>query len=133
MFILKSDDVMFYDCDDTLVLWGKKEHPEDEEITINDVYMENHIITLVKHQRNIDLLKRNKGQGRSIIVWSAGGVFHAEEIVRALGLWEYVDLIIAKPMQYVDDLDIKDWGCKRVYLSKLLKGHPKQKDIDETK
>jgi hypothetical protein len=131
MLILKSDDVMYYDCDDTLVLWGKKESPEDEEIVIKDVYMPNSTITLVKHQRNIDLLKRNKGQGRGIIVWSAGGVFHAEEIVKALKLENYVDLIVAKPMQYVDDLDIKDWGCKRIYLGKYMKGHPVQDDINE--
>lgn len=133
MIILESDDLMFFDCDDTLVLWGPKEHPDDEEIVIKDVYNPGNPVTLVKHKRNIELLRRNKGQGRTIVVWSAGGVFHAQEIVRALGLTEHVDLVMGKPFQYVDDLDIGDWGCKRIYLSKRHKEHPKGLDINETK
>lgn len=131
MIVLKSDNLLFFDVDDSLVLWGKKEDPTDEEIQINDVYMPDTKITLIKHKRNIELLQRNKGQGRTIVVWSAGGVFHAEEVIKALGLEDYVDLIMAKPTQYVDDLDIADWGCKRVYLGKYQKGHPVQPDIDE--
>lgn len=132
MITIKSNNILWVDVDETLVFWGAPEHPTDEVIKVADPYLDGERISLVKHTRNIDLLKRNKAQGRYIVVWSAGGTLHAEAVVKALKLESYVDLVISKPFQYVDDIDMKDWGCKRVYLHKEFREHYKGEDIDET-
>lgn len=124
MQILHSDNVLYVDVDETLILWGNKEHEEDREIIVDDPYLPGKKNTFVAHQRNIDLVIRNKNQGKHIIVWSAGGYRHAEEVVKALEMEQYVDLILSKPTSYVDDLSMSDWGCKRVYLGKQLPKHP---------
>lgn len=122
--VLESDNLVYFDCDDTLVLWKTDEDPNDPIIEVKDPYIEGTTVKLVPHIRNINLLKRNHGQGRAVVVWSAGGVQWAKNIVYSLGLKNYVSLIICKPSIYVDDLDIKDWGLNRVYLHKNFRKHP---------
>lgn len=124
--ILKSDDVVYCDVDDTLVLWNTADI-QDKKIYVNDPYIKDALITLVPHERNITLLKRMKGQKKKVIVWSLGGVFWAETIVKALQLQDYVDLIVVKPRVYIDDNEISDWGCSRVYMSKHITD-PEKKD-----
>ena len=38
---------------------------------------------------------------------------------------------MAKPTIYIDDIDVKDWGLNRVYLSKHFHDHPSCKDLLE--
>lgn len=135
MKVIKSDNLIYFDVDETLIFWkhlipaygegifADSDHPETIEIP--DPYMRKAgaIIKAVPHQRNIDLLKRNKGQGRTVVVWSAGGYAWAEAVVKTLRLEEYVDLIISKPITYVDDKPMEAWGLTRVYLSKNLPEH----------
>lgn len=121
--ILDSDDLIFCDVDETLVFWKTDQDPADVVIQAVDPYMGGKYVDLVPHQRNIDLLKRNKGQGRTIVVWSMGGVEWAASVIEALGLKDYVDIIMGKPKAYIDDKEIGDWGCSRVYLSKEFPPH----------
>lgn len=123
-FVLKSDNLIYFDVDETLVFWRTDNYHEDDLVKVLDPYTRgNEFVKMVPHQRNIDLLKRNHGQGRTVIVWSAGGVFWAESVVKTLKLESYVDLIIAKPSVYVDDRPMEDWKLNRVYLSKELPPH----------
>lgn len=122
--VLDSDDLIFFDVDETLVFWRTDEDPSDVIIQAIDVYLDDKVINLVPHERNIALLKRNFGQGRTIVVWSMGGALWAESVVKALGLEGYVSLIMSKPKMYCDDIDMKDWGCSRMYLKKHLPKHP---------
>lgn len=115
--VLSSDNVVFFDVDETLVNWHIHEN-EENTITVSDPYIEDKLITLSPHQRNIDLLLRNYGQQRTIVVWSLGGALWAEAVVKALKLEKYVTLILTKPKIYVDDMDMGDWGSSRIYLSK---------------
>lgn len=132
--VLNSDEVIYFDVDETLVFWKTDQDPDDIIIQAVDPYMGGQYVNLVPHQRNIDLLKRNAGQGRTVIVWSAGGVFWAENVIRALALETYVDLIIRKPDVYVDDIPIEQWGLNRVYLNKHFREHPiSGKDVGEKK
>lgn len=121
--ILASDDCIFFDVDETLVFWKTDQDSTDIVIQAVDPYMGGQYVKLVPHQRHIDLLKRNHGQGRTIVVWSAGGVYWAESVVRALGLESYVSLILTKPKAYVDDKKMEDWGSGQVYLSKTFPPH----------
>ena len=118
--VLNSDDNLFVDVDETLVLWNIKDYPNDTVVQVRDPYMDDAIIELVPHKRHIELLKRCKGQGRKIVVWSAGGYAWAQRVVEALGIAPYVHLIMAKPIAYMDDKDMTEWRCQRIYLSKNL-------------
>lgn len=120
---IASDNQIFFDVDETLVFWNTNEDPFDDIITIVDPYISGTTIDLVPHDRHISLLKRNKGQGRNIVVWSAGGADWAKTVVYALGIEEYVDVIMAKPTSYVDDTPMEAWGCQRIYLHKHFRKH----------
>jgi len=125
LMILKSDNLIYFDVDETLVFWRTDNYNDSDLIKVPDPYMREgqSFVKMVPHKRNIDLLKRNKGQGRSVVVWSAGGVFWAESVIKTLKLENYVDLIIAKPSVYVDDRPMETWGLNRIYLSKNLPEH----------
>jgi hypothetical protein len=125
---LENDNNLFVDVDETLIFWkhiNEKGFMYDETIEIKDPYMRpaGHFIRAVPNQRNISLLKRNKAQGRFIIVWSAGGSKWAREVVKTLGLNNFVDIVMAKPTSYVDDKPMGDWGLTRIYLSKDFPDH----------
>lgn len=121
--VIRSDNIIYFDVDETLVFWRTDNYNDDDLVKVVDPYMRTDIVKMVPHKRNIDLLKRNKGQGRTVVVWSAGGCLWAESVVKSLGLEEYVDLIVAKPSVYVDDKPMEIWGLNRVYLSKELPPH----------
>jgi FMN phosphatase YigB (HAD superfamily) len=90
---------LFSDVDETLILFGKEDHPEAIELENNGFKMR-----VVPHKKHIDMIKRCKFRGHRIVVWSAGGSEWAEHVVKSLGLEDYVDLVISKPDFYIDDL-----------------------------
>ena len=98
-----SDDNMFFDVDETLVFWKTDFDPNDDIIEAVDPYLGGQIIKLVPHHRHVNFLKRAKGQGRQVVVWSAGGAYWAKAVVEALGIEDYVDVIMSKPVAYCDD------------------------------
>lgn len=65
---------------------------------------------------HIDLLKQHKARGFGICVWSLGGVKWAEAVVKALGIESYVDVVISKPLVYVDDLKCEQFMPHNLYL-----------------
>jgi len=97
---------IFFDCDDTLVMWPPFKGPDDQLIHIPDPYKKNAPpIGLFPHKKHIDYLKKSKQFNKNVIVvWSAGGQPWARAVVEALNLDKYVDHILAKPETYVDDL-----------------------------
>lgn len=111
MQAIKNELNVFFDCDDTLVMWS--EAPCD--VYIQDPYS-NGQLPLKKHKRHIKLLKDYKQRGYSVVVWSAGGAAWAEAVVNALELNEFVDYTMAKPLKYVDDLTAPDIMGTRIYL-----------------
>lgn len=131
MKTINTDNALFVDVDETLILWGPPEDPEDVELLIKDSYLTKHHFKAIPHNRNIELLKRNKAQGRTIIVWSAGGMKHARNIVKVLKLTKFVDVVMGKPIIYLDDLDMAEWNCSRIYLNKNLPKHNKH-EVDKT-
>jgi phosphoserine phosphatase len=107
---LDSDNVVFYDVDETLVMWHK-----EKEIEIIDPY-DKQTLFLKPHKRHIKLLKDHKTRGRTIVVWSAGGYQWAQRVVETLGLTKYVDLVMTKPSCFIDDLPAQEVLVNRIYL-----------------
>ncbi len=98
MIILEKPTV-FFDVDDTLVMWN-------ENLKGNTVCIEcdgklNH---MVRNEGNIEELKRHSMRGVDVVVWSKGGYYWATQVIRALGLTNYVAAVLTKPFCYYDDL-----------------------------
>lgn len=132
MYFLESEDVVYVDCDETLIFWKTDEDPNDRIIEVVDPYTGKYV-KLVPHERHIELVQRKKGQGKAVVVWSAGGAKWAKTVVDGLGLEPFVDVVLCKPSIYIDDCPIENWGLQRVYLSKNFRGHPWAKDTGDDK
>lgn len=132
MFVMKCKQTTYFDVDDTLVMW--KASPEElaergVEITcpISTYYnedgeqktIEGWKQLLLPHRYHIEQLKQHKLRGHTIIVWSAGGYDWAEAVVRSLGLEQYVDLVISKPIWCYDDLQPNEIIPKPQYKREL--------------
>lgn len=117
MKTIKSHRSVFYDVDDTLVIWNWKDFdPEGKDVfEITDQQSE---ITakLLPHKRHIELLRQFKARGHTVVVWSQGGWSWAESIVKALGIEEAVDIVMSKPDWYVDDIPAAGFMGRNVYL-----------------
>ena len=100
---------VFFDIDDTLIMW-------DEKLKGNTVCIncDGHLSHMVRNEGNIEELKRHGARGIDIIVWSKGGYLWAERVVRALGLEKYVAAIMSKPICYYDDIK-NPLGDRRLY------------------
>lgn len=124
-FFFDNSDSVFFDVDDTLVIW---DHTDEEgknhtkAIAFADPNITNHIVYLLPHRTHINTLIRNHGRGKRIIVWSAAGARWALEVVEKLGLSPYVNLIMEKPVCYVDDSPMEHWKPKRIYIERDVEG-----------
>jgi hypothetical protein len=116
MQVIRSENVIYVDVDDTLVTYPNGiGWVEEECITLVDPYDGNTTLRL-PHLPNIKLVKNHKARGAHIIVWSQNGFQWAEAVVKALGLQPYIDLIQSKPRMYIDDLPCQEWMGERMYL-----------------
>jgi hydroxymethylpyrimidine pyrophosphatase-like HAD family hydrolase len=101
-FILKSDNVLYVDVDGTLVrphVYRGQDGllPWAYEVRVNGRRFEANADV----ERQIHLAKT---RGHKVVVWSAGGYDWANRVIKALGLDEYVDVILSKPKWFADDL-----------------------------
>lgn len=121
--ILASSNTIFFDVDDTLIMWGKKhQNGRTDVITVEDPFMRGHMMNFTPHKTHINILKRNFEQGRQVVVWSAAGYLWAQTVVEVLGLEKFVTLIMEKPSRYVDDKPMEEWYPQRVYLKHDIEG-----------
>lgn len=103
MKVIENEQLVFVDCDDTLVMWVPC-NKEFKTVIITDPY-DGQKLKLKAHAGHIKVLKDRKARGAFVVVWSAGGYKWANAVVEALGLQDYVDLIASKPFMYIDDKD----------------------------
>lgn len=99
MHVTKEAPHMFFDVDGTLVspLEGAPYPGSGAAIRLSGQYFK-------VNQDVISVLKLCKVRGHVVVVWSQGGAAWADRVVSALALSDYVDVVIAKPSWYVDDL-----------------------------
>lgn len=105
------DKIVPFDVDETLIGVGGP-----REITF---FNPNHNVyeTTKVHEEHVEEIKRLKKEGHSIIVWSMSGSQYTKNVVEALELTEYVDLVSDKPIEYYDDMKVGwEWMAIRKYL-----------------
>ena len=117
MNVIKSESVVFFDVDDTLVMHLKDDElvHYNETVEVNDPISMG-VIRLGVNRPMIRLLQEEAHRGSYVIVWSRGGYEWAHNVLLALYLDDYVDQVMSKPVAYFDDKDIGDWLKYRVYL-----------------
>ena len=101
-FVLESDNVMYVDIDETLVLWEATSEQKQKYGVDFDHFGEPAV--LVPHKKHIQIIKNSKARGHTIVFWSQGGYEWCKQIVTKLGLLGYADAILSKPKWFLDDL-----------------------------
>ena len=111
---------VFFDVDDTLVIWDWKSiNPEGiglVKITDPDSGCS---VLVHPHARHIELMRQFKARGHTVVVWSQGGSAWAESVCKALGIELLVDYVMDKPNWYVDDLNASVWMKAPIFLDPL--------------
>lgn len=107
---------LYFDCDDTLVMWSPHKGKDEDLLQIPDPYCEGKVVDVYPHKEHISYLKKCAKMNKdTIVVWSAGGEPWAKAVVAALNLGGYVKYCLAKPDQYVDDLHCIEFMGQHVY------------------
>lgn len=115
MKIINNESTVFFDIDNTLVMWKMSKTGVSASVKVTCPY-HGDIYELKKHLGHIKILKDRKARGSFIVVWSAAGFAWAEAVIKALNLELYVDLIMTKPHAYVDDKQAAEFMGERIYL-----------------
>lgn len=116
MKIINNELVTFHDVDDTLVMSEPLPKKKGKKyVNVFDPITNGYVIMRV-HEPNVRLLKEEKHRGSFVIVWSKGGYEWASNVLIALELERYVDLVLTKPHAYFDDKPIDSWLTNRIYL-----------------
>lgn len=116
MKIIENTNCVFFDCDDTLIMWDNKYKDEQKSncVSVTDPIC-GFTELLVPHDQHIELLKDLKRGGKTIVVWSGGGWQWAKAVTEALLIQDYVDAVMEKPQSYVDDLHCIQFMGHRIY------------------
>jgi FMN phosphatase YigB (HAD superfamily) len=117
MQVIKSHKTVYFDVDETLILWEWRIFSDDSShlvcITDPDSGVSEYGLP---HNRHIDLMRQFKARGHTVVVWSAGGYDWAHRAVVALGIEAMVDVVMSKPDWYVDDIPASAYMKKPIYL-----------------
>lgn len=138
MKVIRATRSVFFDVDDTLVIWDWKSVNPDGIGLLKITNPASGVEVLVQpHNRHIELMKQFKARGHTVVVWSQGGHEWAEAVCKSLGIELLVDLVMDKPSWYVDDLTSDAWMKAPIYLDPFnpLKdkrwGIEEESDLDE--
>lgn len=102
MHINKNRFVVAVDIDGTLIDWFDPN--PNVTITCNGVTRHGKIL-----ERHVERVKQHVLWGDSVCVWTKSGMEFAEEVVKVLGLKDYVDLVMSKPFVIYDDKTPDKW------------------------
>jgi hydroxymethylpyrimidine pyrophosphatase-like HAD family hydrolase len=104
MKVIKYENVVACDIDDTILMWDSPTVSGPGKLGIA---FAGSTVYLTPHHYHVDLLKMYNERGYYIIFWSANGWQHAERAVQALGLEYLADgtngHIQAKLSKFIDD------------------------------
>ena len=114
MQTIRNERIIPCDVDDTLII----HNPKGMNIARASVLdpESGRFLSMGVNEPMVKLVKEEKHRGAYVIVWSRGGYQWALNVVAALELQDYVDLILTKPMVYFDDTPVDKWLETRIYL-----------------
>ena len=102
MFVLSDVSTIYFDVDDTLILYNRYDLPDENRLLLE--VGANLMISVHPHEKHIAALIEHKKKGYNIVVWSQSGSEWAESVIKKLNLTKYVDVVLSKPYMYYDDL-----------------------------
>ncbi len=106
MITLPKSRTAFFDVDGTLINHCNSEHPVGEEtFFVQEPWRNGERVALNPHKSHIARLKTLKEAGWHIIVWSQASGEWCQAVVGGLGLDNYVDVCLSKPILFYDDFD----------------------------
>ena len=106
MLYLDTDNVIYFDCDNTCIMHDYREEDYKDTIVLDNWGTD---MRVFPNKFTIEALKNHHAKGHKVIVWSYGGSKWAREVVRGLGLEEFVDVVMCKPIHsYYDDLPARE-------------------------
>ena len=115
MKVLAESNITSCDVDGTLVLWTK-DATVNKTGTIPFQYG-GETIYLYPHIPHIRFIKHCFLRGDYVEVWSQNGYEWAEQVVKALKLEDYVDIVRSKPTRHIDDkVELGDIVGNRIFL-----------------
>ena len=100
-FKVKDGGVFASDVDDSLIMWRI---PQGYTGPLVETNLDGFKDVGIPNQHAINHLKKMKARGYSVVVWSAGGSEWADAVVQALGLEDYVDVVMPKIDFHLDDV-----------------------------
>lgn len=109
-----GEQVVVCDVDDTLIMYDLSSYSGVKTEIIVNPYSQMGI-EIVPNKKNINTLIKFKKLGYFVIVWSRTGKLWADAVVKELGLTEFVDQTLCKPLFYIDDKDAETWIGTRVW------------------
>jgi phosphoglycolate phosphatase-like HAD superfamily hydrolase len=124
MQVINNELVVHFDIDKTLI-----KVDELQPLDIDSKYLTSDIVKricpytgvdkwIVPHKLHVKYLIEHKARGYTVFVWSNAGHRHAESVIKALGLEQYVDYVMNKPGKVFDDQPLNEM-CARVYLNEV--------------
>lgn len=111
--IVLSNKTVWFDVDDTLVMWQRSSISDDRTIEFEADWGKEY---LIPHRDHIEQLKNFAIRGHKVIVWSCGGWQWAEVVVKTLNLEKYVTIVCNKPDWIYDDLPASSWMPDNKYI-----------------
>lgn len=117
MVIVKNENVDTFDIDGTLVMHEPVTTiPITERVRVEDPINPGFYLTVRINRPMVRLLLEAKGRGSFVVVWSRGGYQWAANVIEALKLRKYVNIVMSKPLTYFDDTPAEKWLTNRVYI-----------------
>lgn len=104
--IIENWKVYGTDIDDTIAMHNLSDYPESSRITVEYT---NGPMVIVPNKKHINLLVKFYKLGYFTIAWSRTGGDWAKAVCEAVGVSEYVNLYMAKPLFLADDRHPDEW------------------------
>lgn len=114
MHRLPDGPTAYFDVDGTLILYDVDEGNITHAFEIEE--LNGNVTRVVPHRKHIATLLAHKAKGFPVVVWSQQGSEWCSRVVKALGLTELVDVCMAKPYFYCDDLHVDYFMGPRIYF-----------------
>lgn len=113
--VIRNERVIPTDIDDTIVMHTWTPDQLKDTVDIPDA-ITGGFIRVLPNQAMIRLVKEEKARGAYVMAWSRGGYQWAADVILAVGLYDYVDIVLSKPLAYFDDKNVSEWMTDRVYI-----------------